>query len=545
MNRPDKPGELSIDEILASIRQNASEEQEAPPSALGSASEAPPPPPEMRPSLQARLSGVSLGAPQATAAQGAAAKRPQLPFDQDLADLLDEPATAEPKEKPDMAESKAAPTQPEGRLTPDLGAPGGTQKPPVSGHADSPASGIPTPSAIPGATAAPAASPSPGKTTGAGAPSASTSATEPSLSAPSLSAPSPLAPAAPPASAAPSSHTSNKDSAAHRPQAFGFPPLTNRSGFYPAERPEPILPPVRSDGIAKAAPDPSPAPTEHATPPFSRTTNPATRFPDFGSLVPSDVVGRGVPAPDLSFGGAPTSFGAPPREGEGGSVNDPARVLPELGASPRPVGEPVPTAPTLSVPPAASASAGSQPAPSPTPQKAPPPGKPEAPSSAAPSVARPTETAPVAAPPGDKASPSVTVGSGKEAAAKALGALAEGLAASSSGSASPAAPQASPPAPHQPRPMVARRQDTPPKPEETVARPALGAARPDSSPAMSSAPAAAAASARTLEDVVADMLRPMLQQWVQENMPRIMEKALRSEMQRTLASGGGAKPPGS
>jgi cell pole-organizing protein PopZ len=45
--------------------------------------------------------------------------------------------------------------------------------------------------------------------------------------------------------------------------------------------------------------------------------------------------------------------------------------------------------------------------------------------------------------------------------------------------------------------------------------------------------------ARTLEDAVADLLRPMLRQWLDSNMPGIIEKALRSE----LSAGGrpGAK----
>jgi cell pole-organizing protein PopZ len=35
---------------------------------------------------------------------------------------------------------------------------------------------------------------------------------------------------------------------------------------------------------------------------------------------------------------------------------------------------------------------------------------------------------------------------------------------------------------------------------------------------------------RTLEDTVADLLRPMLRQWLDANMPRIVEKALRVEL---------------
>jgi len=47
---------------------------------------------------------------------------------------------------------------------------------------------------------------------------------------------------------------------------------------------------------------------------------------------------------------------------------------------------------------------------------------------------------------------------------------------------------------------------------------------------------------RTLEDAVADMLRPMLQQWVAENMPRIIERALRTEVASTVRPG--SKPSG-
>ena len=36
-------------------------------------------------------------------------------------------------------------------------------------------------------------------------------------------------------------------------------------------------------------------------------------------------------------------------------------------------------------------------------------------------------------------------------------------------------------------------------------------------------------SARTLEDVVADMLRPLLEKWIDENMPRIVERALQRD----------------
>jgi hypothetical protein len=39
-----------------------------------------------------------------------------------------------------------------------------------------------------------------------------------------------------------------------------------------------------------------------------------------------------------------------------------------------------------------------------------------------------------------------------------------------------------------------------------------------------------ASTPRTLEDTVREMLRPLLVQWLNENMPRIMNEALRDEL---------------
>jgi cell pole-organizing protein PopZ len=47
---------------------------------------------------------------------------------------------------------------------------------------------------------------------------------------------------------------------------------------------------------------------------------------------------------------------------------------------------------------------------------------------------------------------------------------------------------------------------------------------------------------RTLEDTVAELLRPMLRQWLSDNMPRIVEKALRIELAQSLRPG--PKPRG-
>ena len=44
------------------------------------------------------------------------------------------------------------------------------------------------------------------------------------------------------------------------------------------------------------------------------------------------------------------------------------------------------------------------------------------------------------------------------------------------------------------------------------------------------APAGSAVGVRTVEDIVAELLRPMLREWLAENMPRMVEKALRIEL---------------
>lgn len=41
-----------------------------------------------------------------------------------------------------------------------------------------------------------------------------------------------------------------------------------------------------------------------------------------------------------------------------------------------------------------------------------------------------------------------------------------------------------------------------------------------------------AGEARTLEDIVAGMMRPMLQQWLEENLPEMVERVVREEVER-------------
>ena len=106
-------------------------------------------------------------------------------------------------------------------------------------------------------------------------------------------------------------------------------------------------------------------------------------------------------------------------------------------------------------------------------------------------------------------------------AAQALDALAQGLAASAASAALTAIPLT---------PVL-------------EPGPAPGARSPQlPMPDLGNLPVAApqGAPVRTLEDAVADMLRPMLQKWVADNMPRIMERALRVEVGNVNPTG---KPP--
>jgi hypothetical protein len=116
---------------------------------------------------------------------------------------------------------------------------------------------------------------------------------------------------------------------------------------------------------------------------------------------------------------------------------------------------------------------------------------------------------------------------GSDAAHQALDALALGLAAS-------AAHASVPPEPVSPAiPLTPVLED----PDADVRVHPVPSTLPAPLPVEATAPVN-----RTLEDAVADMLRPMLQQWVAENMPRIIERALRTEVAQIVKPG--SKPPG-
>jgi cell pole-organizing protein PopZ len=72
---------------------------------------------------------------------------------------------------------------------------------------------------------------------------------------------------------------------------------------------------------------------------------------------------------------------------------------------------------------------------------------------------------------------------------------------------------------------------------EPVADTAPAAKVYETSVSLSSTAPAAAADPRTMEDTVSELLRPMLRQWLSENMPKIIEKALLSELRDSQRNG--------
>jgi cell pole-organizing protein PopZ len=505
MNRPDKAGEQSMEEILASIRQiiadEPSDERPEPieanplvPSKPSSVAASP----DARAPLLDRLNGVlRSGSLPPTSPFGS--KRLSS-FDQDLADMFDEDEGADT--------SLAVPKPAEIRV-PEVSSPAGAK--PSSGEdgTDKPMSN--------GAAAA-----------------------SPPVASPAFVPPLPFG----------SVDSTPATEAPPPPRNFGFPPL-RKQGFYPPQGATPTLPPIPQA-------EPSPLETGSSAMPGESPEDALKRLSALGSVVPGEIASApGAPAstaplfgspafsalkaetprapeaaPSSSVFDAPTSFGggfpklgaeAPPSASLGAPVEAPSlglkaevadvvaeaveEVLAEPAAAaavpaaePQPIeAEPVDPAP---VPPAAAgrftdrfASLGSGVTPP------------------SPSVVEP-------APRFGAPAPDV-------AAAQALDALAQGLAASA------AASHFSGVAPAQSA-----------IPLTPVVEPVTPIIEPHNAltPA-SSAPPAGPAPARTLEDAVADMLRPMLQQWVADNMPRIIEKALRNEVSNPVRPG--QKPHGS
>jgi cell pole-organizing protein PopZ len=80
------------------------------------------------------------------------------------------------------------------------------------------------------------------------------------------------------------------------------------------------------------------------------------------------------------------------------------------------------------------------------------------------------------------------------------------------------------------------------RPPQTAPQPVLNGKDPAGpGPSADAAPAADTPHTRALEVMVLDLLKPMLRQWLDENMPRMVAEALSEDVQRTRAAKGDAK----
>lgn len=491
MNRPDKAAEPSMEEILASIRQIIADEpsgDQAEPAIeanpLVPQSSPASKPTEARLPLADRLNGVlKSGTLPPTSPLGS--KRP-LSFDQDLADILDE-------QEPANGSSVVAP-KPDIRVAPELSHPMVAKAfvPPSAGGAKSATDG--------------------------------TAALPPQLAPPASQIPPPPFGTAERATVAP-------------PRTFGFPPL-RKTSFYPPQPKAPAPPTsLQSDLFASAsAPEPKGA---DAGAPYATLAG-------GGDASKPVVDGLGPAAPGATGASAGASL-APSPLSAGSAAAAEQRHTPDIarGATAHGEGQDAPLSP-FAPSPASAAPAQTQLGGL----------SPDRPFGAAPEAFGAVGGAPVAATPdatfesrpsAPRGFPDPFAGSARAApgfsgqspyamerdtssvaAHQALDALAQGLAASAAAS-SASAETVSPAIPLTPVIEEVREEDH------------RGAYAPSTLPA----PVASAGSppvARTLEDAVADMLRPMLQQWVADNMPRIIERALRTEVARTAKPG--QKPPG-
>lgn len=471
MNRPDKAGEPSMEEILASIRQIIADDPSA--DRLPPVIEANPLVPQsstadrkvdtrkseteaaLPPQID-RLSGVlKNGALPPTSPLGS--KKP-LSFDQDLADMFDEL-------EPSNSSVSAAP-KPEIRVAPELTSSFGSK--------------MAAPSHNGGETA----------TNGS------------SFSAPQIQV---TPPTSAPASAFGVSDTA-ADAPPPPPRSFGFPPL-RKQGFFPPQK-TPTLPPIPAAEPSLNGSSAAPAASDAASAEPVSLDEALKRISGLGAVVPGNI------APTAANGSG--SFGAP---ASSLGLEPAASPASPFTSSPSPaLSTPASYHPGFSDP--ASEASLSKPV-APVVEEKVEDSKPfVAPLASTPFSARPFgETLNGAsAKPAARTEPAFTADPATTfVAAQALDALAQGLAASAATSASSPAPQ----------------------PEIPLVTPVIEPARvaPTASNSLTPASAFGGVPGRTLEDAVADMLRPMLQQWVADNMPRIIERALRTEVAKTTKPG--------
>lgn len=517
MNRPDKAGEPSMEEILASIRQIIADEPSSETSepvieANPLVPSQTPRPSEPRGPLAERLSGVFKSGPLPPT-DPLGSKRP-LSFDQDLADMFDDeaPSNGSLAPKPDIRVPAALshPMSIKPFVAPVV-------EPTVPDRTEATVS-------LEDLTKDESAKPA-------------TIAEDVAALPPQFASSEPAAPTSPFGD----SVAKPEDVPAPTP-TFGFPPL-RKASFYPPQPKAPVMPaasaPVAASPVPMPFSTPSPEPSVSAAP----ITAPSDAQ-DVLKALGGFASGISAPLGEASRSADAPVRASPPEElstqavGSGAPLKDDTLTSRETPYSPFTASASPSTSPSGpgaasretpfgTAAPRAYGAAPERPVDS----------MPEAPVERQRVESRPVEPRSYPDPFAQTARPSSGYGAqphfgaetsmGSDAAHQALDALAQGLAASA---AAPSVPF-EPVAPAVPLTPVFEASE----PEERVA------------PTPSTLPATIASQGsmpvnRTLEDAVADMLRPMLQQWVAENMPRIIERALRTEVAQTVQPRN--KPPG-
>jgi hypothetical protein len=482
MNRPDKAGEPSMEEILASIRQIIADEPAAdtPEPAIESNPLVPshgPKPAEHRVPLADRLSDVlKNGSLPPTSPLGS--KRP-LSFDQDLADMFDDDAPAN-------GSSVSAP-KPDMRLPTALSHPMSTR--PFVSPVQQPIDDAKTATEETKESAK-------AEVVDDGA------AALPQQPAPSeaLAPPPPFGSAEKPAEVAP-------------PTTFGFPPL-RKASFYPPQPKAPVAPkPASADFVPSRPVSPAPEATVAASPHAS------VSVPAGDAVAPNGFGSTASGEASSSFAADPMGAPSQPYAADAPALQDAPRYRETPFASFAPPSASAPAAPAS---PILGASVEPQVGSSPMTSRA------GASSTIEPRAYADPFAQTVRPSPGHMAQLGAEPGLSSDAAHQALDALAQGLAASAAASSIPTGEPVSPAIP-----LTPVFETVEPDPRTQFGPSTL----PATIPSQGSVPVN-----RTLEDAVADMLRPMLQQWVAENMPRIIERALRTEVAQTVKPGN--KPPG-
>ncbi len=296
--------------------------------------------------------------------------------------------------------------------------------------------------------------------------------------------------------------------------------IAAKSPALPVADPQPAAPAAKAE-----APEPAKTTQEPATPPSALIGPPTPRLGDLGSVVPGKREDAGS-QPTLTVG--PPAPGAPAER----PVLGPPLAGPLLGEPTRTAAasEPLPEVPGADalrrlianvVPPSAHPSlAPAAKTPEPVPAKPADMPKPDGAAKAAPELKVEMKAAPLA-----EAKKPATVGP----LPSPVPPPAAAPAAAPDQKPAAAAPTPAPkPVAATPAPVPAPVQAQAPKP----AAPAPAAQKPETPPQ----PAPAATSAgpavpKTMDETVVELLRPLLREWLEKNMPRLIEPALKAEIE--------------